>query len=314
MGKEKKSIYFIKQLFLFALPLVLIFVVIELRMRSIPNGYEVKRQYLEKSIDSIEVLVLGNSHMVQGVDPDLLGRKAFNLASSSQSYFYDKELTFRYIDRLKRLKFVIIPVDYFSFYYSLHDIADWLDYGYDKFWGIHFPELSVWDSRSYFYTMLYTPANSLNYSLKGKDFNLAGSLRTNGYTPVDVDSKMVPFIINDKTGRVRAQFHKRMIRPERFDECMSNLNELIKNLVVRSVKVILVESPVFNTYSKFCDTSILLNNRKLAQELAIKYNCVFRSYFSDNRFGLDDFSDNDHLNSKGAKKFASILNEDFISK
>ncbi len=133
MEKKRGSVYFLWRTFLFAVPLLIFFLVIENRMRAIPNGYELKRQYFEMALDSIEVLVLGNSHLVQGVDPDYLGLKSFNLASQSQSYFYDKELTFRYLDKLTKLRAVIIPVDYFSFYYSLHDIADWLDYGYEKF-------------------------------------------------------------------------------------------------------------------------------------------------------------------------------------
>lgn len=313
MGKRNiTALFFLRRLALFMLPLLLLFFFIEFRMRGIENGYAAKRDRLEKSLDSIELLILGNSHTEQGVDPAFFSLKAFNAAASSQSYFYDKEIVLRYLERLKSLKAVIIPVDYFSLSYNLHDVAQWLDYGYKNFWGIRSPDISSWDSRNYSYTMLYTPGGSVKYLFKGKKFSMAKGLRNDGYTPVIEQSAVHPEKINDKTGKERAVFHRRMMKDDRFNECVEQLTGLTRELAARGVKVYLIESPVFETYSKFCDTAILNKNRIIASEIAKKYKGGFKSYFSDPRFILSDFSDNDHLNRSGAEKFSRILDDDFF--
>jgi len=304
------SFFLIKRIFLFSAPLFIFLCIIELKIRKIPNAYKVKRDYFEKSIDSIELLVLGNSHMVHGVDPDYLSLKAFNLASGSQSYFYDNAITLNYLHRLKKLKAVIIPVDYFSFYYRLQDIADWLDFGYYKFWNIRYPGLSYWDSRNYFYFMLYTPANSFKYFLKSKNFSLAWGMKPNGFTPNN--SKGSESNINEFTGKTRVQFHNHMIRFERQSESLSSLEELIRELSKNRIKVFLVESPVCSTYSKYCDTAILSKNFTIINNLVEKYNCSYKSYFTDKRFSISDFADNDHLNVEGARKFSTIIDVELL--
>lgn len=306
------ALIFLRRLALFLLPLFVLFFFIEFRMRGIENGYAAKRDRLEKSLDSIELLILGNSHTEQGIDPAFFSLKAFNAASSSQSYFYDRAITLRYLERLTRLKAVIIPVDYFSLSYSLHDVAQWLDYGYKNFWDIRSPDISSWDSRNYSFTMLYTPAGSVKYLLKGKNFSMAKGLRTDGYTPVIEQSAVLSGRINDITGKERADFHTRMMRVDRFNECVEQLTELTRTLAGKGVKVYLIESPVFKTYSKFCDTAVLNRNRIIASEIAKKYKGGFKSYFSDPRFILSDFSDNDHLNRSGAEKFSRMLDDDFF--
>src|ERR1700741_548291 len=93
---------FIFKSVLFAIPLLLGFILVEFWLRSIPNSYNQKRIYLEQQLDSIEVLILGSSHSVDGINPQYIHPKAFNLGNISQSMYYDKSLTLKYLSRMPR--------------------------------------------------------------------------------------------------------------------------------------------------------------------------------------------------------------------
>ena len=47
--------------------------VIEVLLLYIPNEYSYKRDYMEQHINDIECLLLGNSHIVEALDPSCMG-------------------------------------------------------------------------------------------------------------------------------------------------------------------------------------------------------------------------------------------------
>lgn len=302
--------YFIKRFLLFIIPLVILFVFIEFSVRKIPSSYEAKKTYFEKAADSVEVLVLGNSHMLHGINPDYFSAKGFNLASGFQNYFYDKELALKYLDRLKKVKLVFISADYISFYYRIEEVADWIDYGYYRAWGIRYPGLSIWDSRNYSNFMLYTPSNSLKYILKGDKLGMSRNVKTNGFNPED--SAGYKERVDDVNGKMRADYHTGIINFKRQEENIKNLETLMAALQKRNIRVVLVTMPVFSTYSKFCDTTIISRNNDIINNMVSKYNCQYKNYFTDQHFEIADFHDNDHLNYIGAAKFTRMLDTEFV--
>jgi hypothetical protein len=302
--------YFIKKFLLFIIPLILVFGFLELRMRKIPTSYEAKKAFFEKAVDSIEVLALGNSHMLHGINPTYFSAKGFNLASGFQTFFYDKELTIKYLDRLKKLKIVFISADYISFYYGIKDVADWIDYGYYHAWGIRYPELGKWDSRNYSTFMLYTPANSFGYFLKGDNLGLSRNIKPDGFNPENPASDSNA--ISDLSGKMRAQYHTKIINFNRQKESITNLEALITELKKRNIQVVLLAPPVFATYSKFLDSNIVKRTDTIIAGIISKYNCLYKNYSSDKRFDRIDFHDNDHLNYNGAEKFTRILDDEFV--
>jgi poly-D-alanine transfer protein DltD len=117
--------------------------------------------------------------------------------------------------------------------------------------------------------------------------------------------------ISDILGKERVAFHDTRIRHEnRFDEVFETLDNLVKTLTNRKIRVIFVTTPVLSTYSKYTDSKINAVNKKAVLSLCQKYGCKYLDYFTDPRFTNDDFSDNDHLNCIGASKFSKILNKD----
>ncbi len=307
MGYKK----FIKRFILFILPLVTILIFFEIKLRTVENSYSVKRRNFEKEVENVEVLILGNSHSYYGVDPKFLSLKGFNLANSTQSFFYDRQITMKYLPKMKNLKIVMIPISYFSFYYQMMDIPEnWRDFAYQKFWNIRYPKLSWWDSRNYSYLTMYSPQKSFNFLMSGFKTKLTEGLEYNGHFRKDTAGNSAE--LNEAVGRMIQKAHASMIDLKQEKKNIEELTSLIDTLDKQNIKVILFTTPVAKTYSKYCDSAIIFRNNNILKEIVSKYNCVYKDYFLDNRFGMQDFGNNDHLNFIGAEKFTLILNKEFV--
>lgn len=95
----------------------------------------------------------------------------------------------------------------------------------------------------------------------------------------------------------------------RRKEIQTDVEDFVKQLTAKNIKVIFVTTPVFTTYSKHCNKNILQENTNFITSLCSKYNCKYVNFFTDERFVKDDFEDNDHLKNNGAKKLSTIIND-----
>lgn len=48
--------------------------------------------------------------------------------------------------------------------------------------------------------------------------------------------------------------------------------------------------------------------------LTERHGLEYYNYLKDERFGVEDFQDGDHLNTKGAEKFSLILKDEVIAR
>ena len=104
---------FLRQIFLYALPILVVAIVLEIVAEAIPNSYTYKRQYMEQHGGEVKTLILGSSNAYDGLNPNVLP-KAFNLANSSQTLEDDYRLLAKYIDFMDSLQTVIIGLGYHS--------------------------------------------------------------------------------------------------------------------------------------------------------------------------------------------------------
>lgn len=104
---------FLKKIILYFLPLVILFIGLEIYVESIPNSYTYKRQYVEQHATSLQTLILGSSYAYDGIDAALLPH-AFNLANSSQCFEDDCRLLAKYLPQMDSLQTVILPLSYSS--------------------------------------------------------------------------------------------------------------------------------------------------------------------------------------------------------
>ena len=300
------------KLFLFLLPFILLFSASEIYLSNIQNSYNKKKRSFENQLNDIQVLVLGSSHAVWGINPASFAEKGFNLANVAQSTFYDTKLIHRYADKLPKLKLVIMPISYISLYYNIINSKDeyWRDYYYSYFWHINYPGLPLFESRRYSLLMLYTPAEAFKF-LSGKlPMDMAPELSENGY--IFIDSAGHTKAISDSAGMERVELMNSWYHTKDFIQTVDLVKEMISYLNERKIKIIFLTTPAYHTFSDHADASKLAKNHEVIQEFCQLAHSTYFDYFTDPRFNLDDFMDNDHLSYIGAAKFSRIVDSEIV--
>jgi hypothetical protein len=306
---------FLKKSLLLILPFILLLGFVEYKLYKIPNGYNTKRSQLESQADSINVLVLGPSYTLYGVNPDYFECKGYNLANHSQSLFYDTQIALKYIDKLKNLKCVMVSISNLSFWMQMNDLnEEWRDYFYAYFFNIRYPEINIYDSRLYSLIMLYTVDKTFEYIKQNFKVDLSENLNKNGWLKVDTTTSEKT--ISESTGNHEAEYNDKIIADGKNE--FENIYKLLDNFVFeckkRKVKVVFITIPTYQTYYKFVNPDNVKKTNEAVSKLCKKYNCEYFDYFKDSRFTIKDFKNDDHLNFIGAEKFSKILNEDIVSK
>jgi len=305
---------FLCKLLLFLVPLLTLLGYAEVRLRRVPNGYNTKRAFLEQQLDSVEVLVLGSSHAYFGIDPQCLSLRAFNLAFTSQSLYYDTRLVRRYLDRMPRLQLVLVETNYYNLWQQIADGKElWRDYFYYHFWGIRYRALAWFDLRMVSYIALYSPDVTLQYARRNFNVNPERDAPPTGFGWGPKDTITILAAIGDSWGRARAQLHNAAINTPELPEHIADLDSMLEELGRRHIRVVFVTLPVLDCYSRYLSPAINLRNVQAIDILCSKHGCRRADYLFDMRFVASDFLDADHLNFRGAQKFSRILNHDIIS-
>ena len=160
---------FICRTFLFALlPALLFLTAYEIAYRNIPNSYSLKKEYLDRSADSIDILILGSSHAFYGVNPEYFSLKAFNAANVSQSFDYDARIYNAYFKGEPYPDYLILSVSAFSFWERLESTDEhWRSRKYSIYMG--FGSWRDWFSPDG-YEFQLGDRTVLGYYVLGKDF------------------------------------------------------------------------------------------------------------------------------------------------
>jgi hypothetical protein len=288
---------------------------VEIYLRQLPTAYTGKVEGLESSADSVELLILGNSHATFAVDPNQMDEYAYNLAQVNQSLYYDKRLTLKYLDKLPKLKFVIITVDFHSLYFSSQGPRDaWSYYGN----GIEYQDgLSL--LKKYSRIMGYTPkvaANLILKSVKKKYKTIKAIDVENGVNLNQPMSKgWIEYTgthqsaMNESSYRERAQdFNELAKNSKEKTDVLKDLENFIQVLQSKNITPVLVTLPGYSPYCKMLDKKVLAQNELDLQTLSRKYDISYWNYL-ELPLEQNKFWNCDHLNSEGAEIFSKILNQ-----
>lgn len=287
---------------------------------SLDSLYKEKERQITSYAHEIEVLILGNSHNHYGIKPQEFDLFTFNAANVNQSLYFDRRITTKHIDSLVNLKFVLIGIDYHSFYFSSQGIRDYWSYlGH----GITYRnKLYVFERLSPF-IFGFTPSISFkilkDYFYRKKKYKKERFLEYNVENGVSIlDSCLNGFLgrkgtdiqlFNSLDYKKRVDYFNNIISlSTEKDEILMDIEHLITELQNNNIKPILVTSPKFTDYNKFYNQKILEQNKKEINYLISKYNIEHWDYLNDKRFEISNFYDYDHLNISGAEKFSKILN------
>lgn len=289
------------------LPLLILFITGEIILRSIPNNYSYKNDYLEKNSSSIKILALGSSHTFSGINPKYFSSKAFNAAESSQSFKYDYWILSKFIHKMDSLEYVIIPISYFSpvmtmesgysnsfvknycIYYNCPFHKFEPEYNFEM-WGFGPPTL-----------------DKIKSLFKEKDKSLV------------CDKLGYGMRYNSKTrkadwytrGKSRAKEHTvDTINHAILNESYDYLRKMISLCKEKNIKVILLTTPAYKTYTDNLNPSQV----KIMEEMGNKFskenkNTIYLNLLTSPKFNQSDFFNTDHLSEIGAKKLTLMLND-----
>ena len=275
---------FVKRVLVFAAPLVIILAVVEVLIRHIPNDYSLKDRWMSKNSRHVKVLILGSSHSFFGIDAKYIPR-SFNAANFSQTFKYDWAIIKKY--RWDSLETIIIPVDYFTLFYSLKDGPEsWLVKNYNMYYG--FNNYNPFEN---FEILGESPRRNFrklsDYYLRHRSKVWSDELG-NGRAPktVNVDSGIVA--VRKHTQRKLSVFRE---------------NVAYLDSIVNFRKTIIISTPTYKTYYENLDPEQM----SMTYAAIKKQNADYYDFMKDPSFNKEDFFDADHLNESGAKKFTLKL-------
>jgi hypothetical protein len=298
----------VAKLCLFALPLVAIGLALEAGMRRHPDTNQRKRTAWEAAADSTRVLILGSSHAQFGLRPDVFAVPAFNLAGFSQTFRYDSALLARSIERMPRLRVVILTISYFSFQEELgSDVEPWRCWSYRDAWGIAVPsDLSFHDPARWSRVARLGNWRSAMQALKG--FPPPPELVPIGPDGWGSASAPHPGRVQDASWareRIRA-WHASMDSSRRLAQ-VRRLGHVLSMARAAGVKMILVAPPILEPLRRSGSPDIGLENRRFADSLARAHGAVVLDFEADPSFVATDFLDMDHLGPAAAARLSRLV-------
>lgn len=322
-----KKLFFIK-LIVFCIPFLLIIVYLEGKCSKIPTNYSVKRDLFERNLNDTEILIVGSSYSYFGINPQYLSPKAHNVAYRAQSIYYDYQLVKKYIDRMPKLKILVINVSFLTLGTQLNDISDsFRCYSY-----LHYYDIQLQPKVDGALDMNYTlnPKRFSKIALFGNRIHLGKSLKAiikqkslfefenmtdetcteSGW----FDSGTTPFNPAKDKSSEGARIHNGLATERNYKVNLKIIKSMVELVRSRGVIPIIVQTPMLPPYTENLDQTKLAIMEKYIYEFAKNNDVKYLDYLYDNRFNNKDMLESlsDHLNSNGARKFTEILNVEIL--
>jgi hypothetical protein len=276
----------------------------EFLLRDIPNDYKLKKEFLDKHSDNIEILCLGSSHGYYDINPVYFSKNSFNGSHISQSIDYDLQILEKYQNKLNSLKYILLPISYGTLYSNLNrGMESWRVKNYSLYYNIRTPN-NIKD-----YSEVLSNNCSVNikrlysYYIKKKQEITSSEL---GFG-LDYSSSNQQDLIKTGITAAKRHTHKDDLL---FNENIDNLRSIIQLAQKNKSVVILFTPPAYYTYREKLVPDQLEKTVNAVTKIAKEYNnVIYKNYMHDKMFIESDFYDADHLNEIGAEKLTKLLND-----
>jgi len=291
-----------------SLPIFVVAILMEILLRSTPNDYLFKKQYLDKNSSRIETLILGSSHSFYGLNPEYFSSNTFNASHISQSLNYDFEILKKYKDKFKNLKTIILPISYFTLFGKLEAGSEsWRVKNY-----IIYYELNSSKSLVDYSEVL---SNRINVNIKR-----IISYYVFGESTISCTDLGWGTICNSKnardlaeSGKTASKRHTVDINSDKYQQIFQENIFILESIIQWSnknnIKIMLFTPPAFETYRQNLNQEQLKITINTTSDICSKYdNCIYDNLLSDTNFVATDFFDADHLSDIGAKKLSILIN------
>lgn len=292
---------FLFKITVFLIPFLLVLIAMEFLVREIPNDYSYKNDYLDLNSKNIEVLFLGSSHSYYGINPDLIPDNAFNASHISQSINYDYEIIKKYKNNWNQLKYIVIPIDYFTLFSRVATGREsWRIKNYQIYYNIQKNSSLKGNSEILSLKLKYSLSRIYRYYLKNESAITCSKL---GYGNIQTESKDLKL-----TGEIAAKKHTKL-KKQYFKENVSIINSIIDLAKKNGSKIIFYTSPAYHTYISNLDKTQLDTTYNTIQNIVKNNpNTSYFNFLEDKTFSAQDYRDADHLNDSGAIKLTNKLN------
>ncbi len=279
----------------FFIPVLLL---LEIRARNFDGQYAQKARGLETLADSIELLIVGNSHPNDNISPQEFDLFAYNAAFGSQSLYFDKRITLNYLEQLPKLRFVLISIEFSSFY-RLHRSSR--DKFYHYYYGVDFEGQSFLKEDISYFFFGYMPKYAIQHMFEPEEELFRG---WKGQTSQDT--------INLTPGAVeaRASYFNNLASEnvEMRPAIIKDLEGFVEELLKKEIQPVFITNPIHEDLKSLLNPEVLRKDENDLIYISEKYQIPYRSYLNT-PFQDDEFYNSDHLNERGAKRFSKMLND-----
>ena len=284
---------FLIKCFLFLCPAILFLVGMEWYARSIPNSYRQKEQWMQHHAQEVEILILGNSHGLYGLRPDVFKRKAYNLCNVSQIFEYDEYLLKRYLPKCKSLTDVVLVVDNSNLFdMPLENTEEFRCIYYRLY--MDYPKHSRWSK----YGFELSNIQALKKKIQHRN-DTCSDLGWNGNYTLERKSLANVSLEAASNTAARHQCKNWQVAEENV-RILKRIADLCKQ---HHLRLILVQAPVTRNYYTRIDKKQLDFIKRSVESIGVPSH----DYSQDKHFEDDDFFDADHLTDKGAIKWSFLL-------
>ncbi|KAA5825599.1 hypothetical protein FPF71_06740 [Algibacter amylolyticus] len=284
---------FIKGLFFFIFPILALFIILEILVRDSNSLYKEKWKEYTAKADSIEILVLGNSHAMNGIDPREFDLFTYNMAFGSQTIYFDKAITLKQIKKMPNLKYVLVSIDYHSLYYTHNKARDIFYHYYYKI---------DYNKKNYFIEDL-SWVYALGFKQTIREHLQRGKTNSyNGFVPHNTTNWSV---INTPSAEKRVEQLEAGFREK--NNIINNLNEFIKTLKKEKITPILITLPCHKYFNENLNKDIVNKNLVEINKISDFYDVPYWN-LTNKKYPDSLFYNVDHLNIHGAKKISKELN------
>lgn len=293
------------KILLFLLPVLLVWLALEVFYRTVDTNFTEKNKQIRTEYADAEVLVLGNSHTLFGVNPDYFQRKTYNIANVSQTLYFDELIFNTYVNELPELKAVILNVSYFSLTEDVNPFGDaWRKYFYKHQMKLDVDIVSPWDIRNYSLATARRFKKSATLVHEYVSNGTVVSVYPNGYGVQDKRD-----IVPDKAAIATIIAKKHEDGLIDFKTNIKRLIAIVEACKQRNIQVVLVEMPVYEKYDALLNEQKKNKIERTLKDLENTYtNTSYIKLSRDPRFTDSDLRDADHLTNEGAKKASILLN------
>lgn len=290
---------FLIKIIVFLLPIIFVAVCLEFGLRCIPNDYSYKNSWMDENISQVKTLIMGSSHGLDGINPNLLDGIAFNAAYVSQNLNYDDFIFSKFADKADSLKYLVLPVSYFSLCGSdyIGGMESWrnkkyvlyYNYPYDYLKPMYY--LEIWDGK-----LFKMCKNIGGHVLLNHNRIVCDSLGWNRHEDIDWEDDSY-IAVKRHTGKINL-------------ENVAHIQHMIELCKKKKACVILITTPTYKTYYEKLDKNQLSIVTNCCDSIArTNNNVIYLNFLVDNRFDKGDFHNSDHLSESGATKLTLILQQ-----